>query len=149
MTNPTSKRDEQVREIIKNIIEKSQTDWKDDNEELCPHCVEKVINETLIQLNALYEVEETGVLQADEVTLGFFRKYLEMPEGNLEDMCREIIRLKCAQQGLVGEKITAMDIEAEITAAYKSYEKSGDLRKCFQDLGESIYSQITAKGDGK
>ena len=53
------------------------------------------------------------------------------------------IFITLAQQYLdAGEMIPdAMDIETEITAAYKFYEKSGDLRKCFQDLGESIRSQ--------
>ena len=37
---------------------------------------------------------ESGVLNADEVTLEFFREYLKMPQGTLEDMCREIFRLK-------------------------------------------------------
>ena len=38
--------------------------------------------------------EESGILQADEVTLEFFRKYLKMPKATLEELCKECLRLK-------------------------------------------------------
>lgn len=47
------------------------------------------------------EQDKTGILLADEVTLAFFRKYLDMPDSDLESMCREIIRLKREQPGIV------------------------------------------------
>ena len=42
------------------------------------------------------ESEDIGgiELEADEVTLAFFRKYLDMPKGTVESMCREVIALK-------------------------------------------------------
>jgi hypothetical protein len=51
---------------------------------------------------------EIGVLKADEVTLEFFRKYLEMPEGTLEDLCREIIRLKIPTLTSEGLELSAI-----------------------------------------
>lgn len=55
----------------------------------------KQIGELLKMINLPQpQQEESGELKADEVTLAFFRKYLEMPNGILEDLCREIIRLK-------------------------------------------------------
>ncbi len=49
--------------------------------------------------------KESRELKADEVTLEFFRKYLEMPGENLENLCVEIIRLK-----KVGKKITRSEM---------------------------------------
>ena len=46
------------------------------------------------ELLAEREWKEAKYIQADEVTLAFFQKYLDMPKGTLEELCQEIIKLK-------------------------------------------------------
>lgn len=54
------------------------------------------------------KIPDEGIIHADEVTLAFFRKYLEMPKGTLEDLCREIIRLKKPK-----ERIEELDLDPD------------------------------------
>ncbi len=74
-------------------------------------------------------LKEHGVLPSDEVTVAFFRKYLNLPDGNLEDLCRkaqkmtaDIARLRKAIEPFATGRGTLI---AEYEAAKRAYDESG------------------------
>lgn len=71
------------KEIIK--FEKVESRGQKEGWNACHDAFMKVIN------------QHPGYVETDKVTLAFFQKYLEMPDANINDLCREIIRLKESQ----------------------------------------------------
>lgn len=82
--------------MAKFIVDISSPDGKFIKEEI-ESALNWLMNHNGIMIRGFYKVEEfheNGVIDAHEVTLEFFRKYLKMPGANLEDMCLECMKLK-------------------------------------------------------
>jgi len=84
-----------------------------------------------------WETDGAGVLIPCQVTLEFFRKYLDMPDGNLEDMCREVIKLKDQSKPT---------IDPEIKRVYEKYKDYIEGRKGYDGTASKGIVEISNGG---
>ena len=89
--------------------------------------LEKQLKEKELRIKELEN--EGGSLKADEVTLAFFRKYLNEPNGNLETLCRKAQELRslCARMGKALHRVGEYIKQAREDKDYKvQFTLNGD-----------------------
>ena len=102
----------------------------------------KEADQALTYLLSRFEelTRQEGILKADEVTLEFFRTCLKMPNATLEDLCREIVRLKTVPEELPEKNQLPLELQ---NCYMEIYRKEQNLTPLLNEVRNEIIDLCT------